>query len=46
MTSDEALSLEEFPKRVVIVGGGYVLIDLFNPSVEDSELYLLRRLCE
>ncbi len=46
MTSDEGLSLEEFPKRVVIVGGGYVVIDLFDPSVEDSKLYLSRRLCE
>ena len=28
ITSDEGLSLEEFPKRVVIVGGGYVVMVL------------------
>ncbi|CAM6085074.1 unnamed protein product [Calypogeia fissa] len=27
ITSDEALSLEEFPKRVVIVGGGYIAVE-------------------
>jgi len=27
ITSDEGLSLEEFPKRVVIVGGGYIAVE-------------------
>lgn len=27
ITSDEALSLEEFPKRVVILGGGYIAVE-------------------
>ncbi|XP_021725249.1 glutathione reductase, chloroplastic-like [Chenopodium quinoa] len=27
ITSDEALSLEEFPKRVVILGGGYISVE-------------------
>lgn len=27
ITSDEALSLEELPKRVVIVGGGYIAVE-------------------
>lgn len=27
ITSDEALSLEEFPKRSVIVGGGYIAVE-------------------
>lgn len=29
ITSDEALSLEELPKRTVVVGGGYVLFFLY-----------------
>lgn len=29
ITSDEALSLEEFPKHAVVLGGGCVLIYLF-----------------
>lgn len=31
ITSDEGLSLEEFPKRVIIAGGGYVVITRFLP---------------
>lgn len=27
ITSDEALSLEEFPRRVVILGGGYIAVE-------------------
>ncbi|GBG76061.1 hypothetical protein CBR_g21301 [Chara braunii] len=27
ITSDEALSLEQFPKRVVVVGGGYIAVE-------------------
>ncbi|PON72913.1 Glutathione-disulfide reductase [Trema orientale] len=27
ITSDEALSLEEFPKRVVVLGGGYIAVE-------------------
>ncbi|KAL8486827.1 hypothetical protein ACS0TY_023501 [Phlomoides rotata] len=27
ITSDEALSLEEFPKRIVILGGGYIAVE-------------------
>ncbi|GAB2267250.1 hypothetical protein Dimus_002236 [Dionaea muscipula] len=27
ITSDEALSLEEFPKRAVVVGGGYIAVE-------------------
>jgi pyruvate/2-oxoglutarate dehydrogenase complex dihydrolipoamide dehydrogenase (E3) component len=29
ITSDGGLSLEEFPKRVVIVGGGYAVFTRF-----------------
>lgn len=29
ITSDEALSLEEFPKHAVVLGGGFVSIYLF-----------------
>ena len=27
ITSDEALSLEELPKRVVVLGGGYIAVE-------------------
>lgn len=37
ITSDEALSLEELPKRAVILGGGYAtFLRLFNASMWDA----------
>lgn len=33
ITSDEALSLDEFPKRIVVIGGGYIALEfssIFN----------------
>jgi glutathione reductase (NADPH) len=35
ITSDEALSLEELPKRAVIYGGGYIAVEFSNHLERD-----------
>eukprot|EP00249_Psilotum_nudum_P020078 c27553_g1_i1 orf=267-1724(+) len=45
ITSDEALSLETFPKRVVIVGGGYIGVEfagIFNGMGSKVDLFYRR----
>ncbi|TQV73555.1 glutathione-disulfide reductase [Exilibacterium tricleocarpae] len=42
ITSNEAFYLEEFPKRVIVVGGGYIAVEfagIFNGLGAESHLY-------
>lgn len=43
ITSDEALSLEELPKRAVILGGGFVLslVSVFKYYILGSEMLMI-----